>query len=322
MSLEVEVDLPGRLVASLTADPGEVVVVIGPNGSGKTTLLQAVAGIVPARRVVVGGEDLTEVPVHRRRVGHLVQEVALFPHLSTLDNVAFGPRARGASRAAAREAAQVWLDRLGVGDLADRPPQALSGGQAQRVGLARALATEPAVLLLDEPFASLDVGVATALRLELARHLRDFPGVTLLVTHDPLDALTLADRLVVLDEGRVAQEGLPAEVAARPATEHVARLVGLNVVDTGTERLVFRPSAVTVDLTEPHGSPRYRWPGRLVAVTPHGDALRLLVDGEHTLLADVTPAAAADLGLVPGLDIWLSVKSTAVRHHGFVVRDR
>ena len=171
-----------------------------------------------------------------------------------------------------------------------------SGGQAQRVAIARALATDPDVLLLDEPFSGLDVSVQMALRIELGRHLRDFAGIALLVTHDAIDALTLADRVLVLDEGRVAQVGPPAEVAARPRTPHVARLVGLNLVADGDEQVAFTPDAVVVSLAEPEGSSRLRWRGTVASVTPHGDAVRLLVHAGPDLLADVTPAAAHELG--------------------------
>ena len=323
--LSVHVDLPGRLRARVHAAPGEVVAVLGPNGSGKSTLLGAVTGTVPAVSVVLEGRDVTTAPVHQRRVGHLAQDVALFPHLSVLENVAFGPRATGTPRGRARTLAREVLARVGVADLADRRATELSGGQAQRVALARALATRPRVLLLDEPFASLDVGVATALRIELARHLASYDGVTLLVTHHPLDALTLADRVVGLEDGRVAQEGAPDDVAARPATAHVARLAGLNVVDEGPDRLTFRPTDVTVTLAEPEGSARHHWHGHVTAATPHGDAVRLLVDAGPTLLADVTPAAATELGLAPGCPVWLSVKATAVQRHpavGDARRDR
>ncbi len=174
------------------------------------------------------------------------------------------------------------------------------------------------MLLLDEPFSGLDVGVATELRLELAEHLRAFAGVTLLVTHDALDAFALATRVLVLDAGRVAQEGAPEEVAARPLTEHVARLVGLNVLRDGTRLRAFRPSAVSVSLAVPEGSARLRWSGEVASVSRHGDALRVQVvttrDGVvgPSLIADVTPDAAVELGLAPGRPVWLAVKATAV----------
>jgi molybdate transport system ATP-binding protein len=239
----------------------------------------------------------------------------LFPHLTALANVAFGPRARGTERKEAEAGARAWLERFGIGELADRRPRQLSGGQAQRVAIARALATRPRLLLLDEPLTGLDVKVAMALRIELGRHLASYDGITLLVTHDAIDALTIADRVLVLDEGRVAQLGTPAEVSQRPRTEHVARLVGLNVVRHGEQLMAFTPDAVVVTLQEPVGSPRYRWHGRLADVAPHGDAVRLLVHAEPDLIADVTPAAATEMSLVPGREVWLSVKATAVRSY-------
>ncbi|WP_121255630.1 ABC transporter ATP-binding protein [Nocardioides ferulae] len=317
--LRARVEVPGRLVAELEAAPGSVTAVIGPNGAGKSTLLAALAGLVGVRGTVeMGGESWTDPPrpVRRRRVGMVFQDQALFPHLDALDNVAFGLRSRGLPRRAAAARARPWLDRLGVGDLAGRRPAELSGGQAQRVAIARALASDPVLLLLDEPFAGLDVGVASSLRVELARHLSSYAGVTLLVTHDALDALTLADQVLVLDEGRVAQLGEPHEVAARPRTPHVARLVGLNVLRDGDRFRAFRPSAVTVSLQQPAGSARHRWHGTLRGMARHGDAVRLEVAtgaGGPGLLADVTPAAAADLALEPGREVWLSVKETAVQ---------
>jgi molybdate transport system ATP-binding protein len=248
-------------------------------------------------------------------VGIAFQDQLLFPHLTALENVAFAPRTAGASRDQARRTAQEWLDRFGVGDLARRKPRHLSGGQAQRVSIARALAGGPRLLLLDEPFSGLDVGVAATLRVELARHLASYDGVTLLVTHEAIDALTLADVVWVLDEGRLVQVGPPREVAARPLTRHVARLVGLNVLTDGDRFLSFSPSAVTVSPRQPDGSARHRWPGTVTSLAPHGDAVRLLVTGEHELLADVTPAAVAELELVPGREVWLSVKETAVRSY-------
>jgi molybdate transport system ATP-binding protein len=305
--------VPDRVQVALAASPGEVVAVIGPNGAGKSSLLRALAGLVAAEgEAVLDGTDLLRLPVQDRSVGMVFQGQMLFPHLSARGNVAFGPRARGVPRPRADEMAQRWLDRFGIGDLAARRPRELSGGQAQRVAIARALVTEPRLLLLDEPFAGLDVGVATALRVELARHLAAYDGVALLVTHDAIDALTLADRVLVLDGGEVAQVGRPQEVAARPLTDHVARLVGLNVIREGDAFRSFSPSAVTVSLEQPAGSARHRWHGTVVSAAPHGDAVRLLVRGERELIADVTPAATVELGLAPGREVWLSVKATAV----------
>jgi molybdate transport system ATP-binding protein len=314
--LEADLRVADRVEAAFTVEPGEVLAVIGPNGAGKSTLLHALAGLVDVEGTArLGGVDLLALPVRQRRVGLVFQGQLLFPHLTALDNVAFGLRARGGSRTAAEATAREWLERFGIADLAGRRPGQLSGGQAQRVAIARALATEPDVLLLDEPFTGLDVSVQMALRIELGRHLRDFPGVVLLVTHDAIDALTLADRVLVLDEGRVAQVGPPAEVAAEPRTSHVARLVGLNLVADGEDLLAFTPDAVVVSLAEPQGSTRLRWRGQIATLAPHGDAVRLLVHASPDLLADVTPAAAAELGLLPGTEVWLSAKQTAVSRY-------
>ena len=314
--LDLDLTVPGRLDVALTAEPGDVVAVIGPNGAGKTTLVNALAGLVPARGFArLDGVDLLQQPARDRRVGLVFQEQVLFPHLSALDNVAFGPRARGTGRADARAAARGWLDRLGIGELADRKPRALSGGQAQRVAIARALITDPALLMLDEPLAGLDVGVAAELRIELTRHLSSYTGITLLVTHDALDALTLATRVLVVEDGRVAQAGTPEEVAARPRTDHVARLVGLNVIRDESGFRAFSPSAVTVSLARPEGSARNVWRGPVRSVAPHGDAIRLLVAAGPDLIADVTPRATRELDLAPGREVWLSVKETAVQSY-------
>ena len=315
--LDLDLRVPGRLDASLRAGRGAVVAVIGPNGAGKSTLVRSLAGLEDATgHAVLDGVDLLGRRTVDRRVGLVFQDRLLFPHLSARDNVAFGPRSRGARRRAASRVAQDWLERLAVGDLADRRPGELSGGQAQRVAIARALAADPALLLLDEPFSGLDVGVAARLRVELTRHLTDFGGVTLLVTHDPLDALTLADTVLVLDEGRVAQTGPPRDVAARPLTAHVARLVGLNVVREGAQLRSFRPSAVVVSAQAPDGSAQHRWPAVVSHLAPHGDVVRVTARHQgpppHDLIADVTTQATADLRLAPGSTVWLTVKATAV----------
>ena len=225
------------LDASISAAPGEVLAVLGPNGAGKSTLLRAVAGLlsIDSGRLELDGAVLDDpatgvfVVPERRRLGVVFQDHRLFPHLRVLDNVAFGPRSQGVPRAEARASAARWLSRLGIADLARRRPARLSGGQAQRVALARALACEPAALLLDEPLAALDVQTRAEVQGELREHLDGFAGPTLLVTHDPIEALLLATRIVVLEQGRVAQQGTPAEITSRPATPYVARLVGMNL---------------------------------------------------------------------------------------------
>jgi molybdate transport system ATP-binding protein len=313
MTLAARLVVPGRLDVDLGAEPGDVIALVGPNGAGKSTFVHALAGLQRAEgTALLHGRDLLALAPQHRGVGVVFQDRRLFPHLSALDNVGFGLRSRGADRSAARTAASAWLERLGVGDLADRKPAQLSGGQAQRVAIARALVTDPDLLLLDEPFTGLDVGVAAALRIELGRHLSDFRGITVLVTHDALDALTLATAVAVLDAGRVAQLGTPDEVSARPRTEHVARLVGLNVIREGDRLRAFSPAAVTVGLQPPSDSTRNRWRGVVRGAAPHGDAVRIQVSGDRDLIADVTPAASRELALAPGQQVWLSVKETAV----------
>lgn len=323
--LHAEVDLPGRLVACVDVAPGTVVAVIGPNGSGKTTLVESVAGTLADGAAVVrlDGTDWTDLAPQQRSVGLVFQEHLLFPHLDARTNVAFGLRARGASRRQARVEADRWLVRLGVGDVAHRRSAALSGGQAQRVALARALATGPRVLLLDEPFSALDVGVAAGLRRELATHVREFGGVTLLVTHDALDVRALADRVLVLEAGRVAQDDSPEGVAEAPATAHAARLLGLNVLDVAEVVVpgdhppgtlaTFAPSTVTLTAGEPVGSARNRWRTTVRRAVERDGVVRVHLEAPTTsLYADITRGAAAELAVEPGRVLWASVKATEV----------
>ncbi|MFB4307588.1 ABC transporter ATP-binding protein [Actinomadura sp. GTD37] len=322
---------------SLAAAPGEVVALLGPNGAGKSTALRALAGLVAMAggHVRVDGEDLRPLPPDRRRIGMVFQDYLLFPHLSALENVAFGPRCRGAGRRAGRRAAAEWLDRVGLAEYAPVRPRALSGGQAQRVALARALAVDPGLLLLDEPLAALDAHTRLEIRAALRRHLAGFAGAAVLVTHDPLDAMVLADRIVVIEGGRLVQEGTPADVARRPRTDYVARLVGLNLyrgraegggtvvigdgegtLDTvdspeGEVFIAFAPSSVALYRSRPDGSPRNLWRARVAAVERHGDRVRVRLSGPpFDAVADVTPAAVAELQLSEGSAVWAAVKAT------------
>ncbi|MFE2077089.1 ABC transporter ATP-binding protein [Streptomyces misionensis] len=324
-----------RLDMALTAAPGDVVALLGPNGAGKTTALRVLAGLVPLTegRLRLDGVPLERVPPESRPVGVVFQDYLLFPHLSALDNVAFGPRCQGLGKAEARAVAAAWLERMGLAEHAGAKPRRLSGGQAQRVALARALATRPRLLLLDEPLAALDARTRLEVRARLRHHLAEFEAVAVLVTHDPLDAMVLADRLVVVEHGRVVQEGAPADIARRPRTDYIARLVGLNLyqgeaaghtvrLDAGpeittTEELsgpafvAFPPSAVTLYRDRPTGaSARNLWRCEVAGLETHGDRIRADLTGALPLAADLTTMAAAELELRPGAPVWATVKAT------------
>lgn len=337
------------LRATLKAAPGDVIGVLGPNGSGKTTLLDVVAGLTPladGTLDVVGqrwDDGRTALTPRARRVAMMTARGDLFPHLSALDNVAFGLRARGASKAAARERAHAELDRVGLASLGERRPQALSSGQAQRVALARALSLDPSVLLLDEPLSAIDADGRTELRGLLARRLRESDAVTLLVTHDAVEALTLTDRLVFMEGGVLSDGGTPSEVVRRPRSAFAARLVGLNLWEgrlegttlvtadgariaasadasvphgAGPHRAAFAPSAVSLWPTRPEGSPRNTWSVEVAQVEHTSRSARVHLTGEADLVADVTLDAVADLALSPGARVFATVKATEVTLYG------
>jgi molybdate transport system ATP-binding protein len=210
------------LELDLAVEPGRTLALVGPNGAGKTSALGYLAGIVDGSgSITVGSRRIDNLPVEQRRIGYVFQDYVLFPHLSVRDNVAFGPRSLGQSRARAREIATGWLDRLGLAQLAERRPTHLSGGQAQRVALARALAAEPEVLLLDEPLAALDADLRPDVRAELGTFLTEWGGITIVVTHSVADAAALAEDVVVLEAGKVTQRGSLAQLVAAPATPYV-----------------------------------------------------------------------------------------------------
>ncbi|MFF7177576.1 ABC transporter permease [Streptomyces sp. NPDC008121] len=333
-------EVTGFTELTLDAEPGTTIAVVGANGAGKTTLLRALLGLTPRAHAAVrlGDTDVTVRPPHRRGVAWVPQDGALFPHLTALANTAYGLRAHGVARAEARREAQQWLDRLGVGHLARRKPAQLSGGQAQRVALARALAARPRLLLLDEPLAALDQTTRAHVRHTLRRHLDGFGGVCLIVTHDPVEAVSLADRVLVLDDGRPLQDAPPAEVTRHPRSPWVARMLGRNawpgtatddglrlagggrlvVADSlpaGTEALaIIAPEAVSLHRDKPAGSPRNVWPGTVREITASGSRLRVLVTSDRSpdLVAEITPEAAAELALADGTSVWTSVKATEV----------
>lgn len=344
--LLAQLRLPERGVeVDLVVPPGQTCALIGPNGAGKSSILEAVIGVIApaAGRVVLGGRVLAasgvRMPVHRRRIGWLPQRPLLFDHLDVAHNVAFGLLAHGHRRAEARRRALLELERVGVAELAARRPAALSGGQAQRVAIARALASEPEALLLDEPLAAIDVEGSAGIRQALARRLAEAGRPALLVTHDLVDLWRLADRVVVLEAGRVVADGPVAEVLRRPRQQFLASLGGRNLLAgpaEGSEALraggllvhgladavltpeadtlaLLDPAAIAVHLRRPEGSPRNVWPATVATVEQRGDGVRLgCLAGGQTLAVDLTLAAVAELGLTPGTPVWLSVKASQV----------
>lgn len=318
---------------------GHVLALLGPNGAGKSTVLRALAGLLPAQgHLRVDGVDLLSVPAERRPVGFVFQDFLLFPHLTVVENVAFGPRCQGMPARQARRLALDLLTDMGVAEYARARPRTLSGGQQQRVALARALATRPRLLLLDEPMAALDADTRMSVRAMLRCRLTAFSGATVLVTHDPLDAMVLADRVLVLEDGVSVQEGTPGEVARRPRTDYVARLVGVNLYrgraagtrvqlagphgsavaltvaspHDGEVFAAFPPHAVALYRERPHGSPRNTWLLTVDGVERFGPHVRVRLSGAVEVNADITAAALADLSLRPGDRVWAAVKATEV----------
>ena len=331
------------LSLELAVSPGRTTALLGPNGAGKTTALRVLTGLLRpyGGQVRLDGVTLDAGTVHlppeRRPIGVVWQDYRLFPNLSALDNVAFGLRTRGVGKTESRERAAAWIERMGLTEHARKKPSSLSGGQAQRVALARALAPEPKLLLLDEPLAALDARTRLDVRTNLRRHLADFGGATVLVTHDPLDAMVLASDVLVLEDGKAVQRGPVAEVARHPQTDYVARLVGLNLYRGTADRdgvrladgtliaavmdsfaphdypevmVAFPPAAVSVFTERPVGTPRNVFAARITDMELHAGSVRLRLEGALDVLADVTAGAVADLDLVPGREVWATVKAT------------
>ncbi|MGZ5291109.1 MAG: ABC transporter ATP-binding protein [Actinomycetota bacterium] len=336
--------------AAFEAAAGETLALLGPNGSGKSTLVASISGLAPpgAGSVTLDGTVLDDadagvhIPPERRPIGVVFQDLLLFPHMSALENVAFPLRARGTAKAEARGRADALLGRLGVGGRGGARPGDLSGGEAQRVALARALIAEPALLLLDEPLSALDVGSRARVRDVVRDELARFPGVRILVTHDPVEAAALADRLVLLEDGRVTQVGTPEEVRTSPRTRYAADLVGLNAfhgplepLGDGAARLstadgavvvpwpegfeggeaigLLRPSDVTLSLEPPVGSARNVLRGRVRSVSIDGERARVRIASAPPLVAEVTLGSLERLGLHEGVDVWASFKAVEVQ---------
>ncbi|MDJ0376908.1 ATP-binding cassette domain-containing protein [Cryobacterium sp. PH31-L1] len=356
------------LDVQLSLEPGEVLALLGPNGSGKSTVLDLIAGLAAPDRgtVTIDGAVLTApgrfVAPERRAIGLLGQEPLLFPHLSARNNIAFALRVGEAqlTSAQARTQADHWLDRVGLAGFGESKPGALSGGQQQRVALARALAAGPRVLLLDEPMAALDAETAPFMRQLIREQLAETGTSAIIVTHDIVDAVVLADRVAVLHDGALIDEGTTAAVLAAPRNPFVAALAGVNLVvgsvqngavaapdgrifhvrpadaaalaptSSGTTAsasalvlagsdqnvpaaAVFRPASVVVQTEQPRrASPRNVWSARVTGIEPGSGGVRLRTSGDPEVIAELTPAAVADLGLQLGSTVWLSVKATEV----------
>lgn len=354
LSIDVRIRRGSFLVeASCEASGGETVALLGPNGSGKSTLVACLAGLAPPESglVVMDGAVLDEpgmgihLPAERRSIGVVFQDRLLFPNLSAIENAAFPLRAAGTSRTEARRRASALLARLGLPDARlEARPADLSGGEAQRVAIARALIREPRLLLLDEPTSSLDVKSRTEIRGVIRSTLDAFSGVRLLVTHDPIEAMTLADRIVVLEGGRVTQRGTPDELRDAPRTPYVADLVGVNLfagrllpLDDGAGRLVtssgdlivpwpthfdrasldgvlavVRPVDIAVHADRPEGSARNVLRGDVTEVAIEGERARVRLATSPPVVAEVTRGSVDRLGLRAGVHAWASFKAVEV----------
>jgi len=328
---------------AVTVAPGETLAVLGPNGAGKTSVLRALSGLVPLEEGELRLDDEVLdapaahrfVPTERRSIGVMFQDLLLFPNLDVTDNVAFGLRAAGLAKAPARTEARGWLDRFGLGDRADVRVAGLSGGEAQRVALARALAPRPRLLLLDEPLSALDADVRAGVRRQLRDHLRLHEGPCVLVTHDPLDAAMLADRVVVLEAGKITATGTLADLVARPRSAWAAELAGTNLLpataegvhlrlesggllicaerpETAAVLVAVRPASIALHRQQPEGSPRNVWPATVAEVEGFAERVRIRLGGEVPLVAEVTVVAVDELDLRPGREVWASVKATDV----------
>lgn len=327
---------------SLSVAPGQTVALLGPNGAGKSTAVQALAGVSPITRghIALNGRTLDDpdrdlfVPPDRRKVGVVFQDYLLFPHLSVRENIAFGPRSQGLDRPIANDMARGWINRLGLEEVADRLPRELSGGQAQRVALARSLVSEPDLLLLDEPLAALDVTTRSETRRLLSEHLSRYSGPRLLITHDPTEAFLLADRVHVIENGFVTQVGTADDIRLRPRTRYAADLAGSNlfvghaaggIVDVagvdlhvadssvvGRVLVTIYPRVIALHLQVPEGSPRNVWKSRIRLVERLGDRVRVQMGPPLAITAEVTRQAGDSLRLEPGVEVWVSIKATEI----------
>jgi molybdate transport system ATP-binding protein len=331
-ALDLALDIPS----------GSTAVLLGPNGAGKTTAAAALSGLVPldAGRIELRGVALDDpawdvfVTPRDRRVGVVFQDYLLFPHMTVAENIAFGLASRGLSQKGALGEASRWIDRLGLGELAERRPRDLSGGQAQRVALGRALVTNPEFLILDEPLSALDIETRSGLRRLLAEHLEQFVGPRLLITHDPTEAFLLGDQIHIIEEGTLTQAGTADDIRLRPRTEYAAGVAGSNLLVgsasdgvvrvgdhqiriadtsvTGPVLATIHPRAVSLHAGQPEGSPRNSWKTSVLLIEDLGERVRLEVGSPLPLAVEVTPGAVDAMGIGAGSEIWVSVKATEI----------
>ena len=326
---------------------------VGESGSGKTTALRVLAGLlIPEEgKIELDGSVYLHtkrglfVPPEKRSIGYVAQDYALFPHLSALENVAFGLRASGVGTRAARKRARAMLERLEIGELAGRRPSRISGGQRQRVALARALVMEPRLLLLDEPLAALDLGTRRVVRTELAKLLAVLPCITVYVTHSPAEALVFGDLVAVMESGTVRQMGTRDDLLRHPRSQYVAEFLGLNLfrgrvkartddglavvaVEDGelylaedwavgeTIHVVVDPREVIVSVDPPLGSARNVFVGQVEEIVPEppaGDRMRVSIGSKPPMVAEITRGSALGMKLEPGRIVYASFKATGAR---------
>jgi molybdate transport system ATP-binding protein len=323
---------------------GETLALLGPNGAGKSTVVDALIGTLELARgtITIDGERVDPWPPERRPIGVCFQDDLLFPRLAVLENVAFPLRARKVAKTEARRRARELLARIAPTVAPGAYPSALSGGERQRVALARALASQPRLLVLDEPFANVDVSSRAGLRALIRETARTFGGATVLIAHDPLDALTLADRVALLDHGTITQAGTPDEIRAEPSSPYAADLVGVNLfvgvlepLDDGAATLRTDDGAITVspevavasgdraiaslkpiDVSlhagPPEGSARNVFRGPIEEIAADGDRARIRVGTHPPLIAEVTLGSVRRMGLREGGEVWVSFKAVEV----------
>jgi molybdate transport system ATP-binding protein len=347
MSLRVEALINVGLFSvevDLAIERGSTVAVLGPNGAGKSTLMRAIAGLQPIQSGEIGLDDRSWDSPRRgifvapedRSVGYVFQRYLLFDHLSVLDNVSFGLKATGSTAREARRVATSQLELMELDSLIRVKPRELSGGQAQRVALARVLVTRPDVLLLDEPVSALDVSTRSSVRRDLNRWTASTDTCRVLVTHDPVDAYALADRVVVLEGGRVTQSGSLADLAAAPRSSFVADLVGTNLlrgrlvgdtftsdegailkvgateVEPGPVVAVIRPAAIALHRTRPEGSPRNVWTSPIETIDRTPERVRIGLAQPSKLAVEVTLGGFESLESGIGDTVWASVKASEI----------